>query len=375
MVALNSILVFIRPLSQNAYRASLSASTPGLQQSRLHHFPHYYHPHQNYPHQGSRSSTLFGSISESNVTTNTATNDTASVSLSVAPSEMSDANRSDWEASDMGSVSAVEAPTFVRLAPYFESIPNRKYASLSRLRQRKCVNLANDPSLRSLHSMDDLHFNGILGQPIMEVCEPVTELARRWCRYPHTFDSSDGTVVKPTDWIGPQRKAKSMVLHQRVPECCLHLQSWMTPCYIGLTGFLSFRVRITRGTIRGLLDSIQNRNLDSPPLCASTPKQQSLETKSEPNPIPIINPATGNDNIDSADAHTSNLFWGPSRLWRCVLITGGLSLFIVFLGTTLASEAGFQGPLLLRIRTSHLFTNWEAYCYHPIRSLLSGLFQ
>lgn len=40
------------------------------------------------------------------------------------------------------------------------------------------VDLATDPSIRSLNSLDDLRLNGILGQTILEDREPITEMVR-----------------------------------------------------------------------------------------------------------------------------------------------------------------------------------------------------
>ncbi|VDL19984.1 unnamed protein product [Hymenolepis diminuta] len=276
-----------------------------MYQSRPHQLSGRRHPHHNRHHHGSRSSTLSSvashilpskSTSDGNMTNSVKANDTDSQrSLEENIASVSSAL---FEASDAGSSSAVETLTFVRLAPYFESIPNRKYTSLSRMRQQQCVNLATDPSLRSLHSMDDLRLNGIFSQTILEDREPITE--------------------------GKQN-----------------------PSY-----FL---------------------------LQTSTPKRQNPGNQpetSKSNPIPLlITTTTSSNNTDNSNASSSNPCRILSRLWRYVLVTGGLSLLIIVLGTTLATEAGYQGPLVMRFRGTHLFTNWEAYCYYPLRSLLLGMFQ
>ncbi|EUB62986.1 hypothetical protein EGR_02080 [Echinococcus granulosus] len=59
-----------------------------------------------------------------------------------------------------------------------------------------------------------------------------------------------------------------------------------------------------------------------------------------------------------------------SPLWRYVLITGGITLIVIVLGTSLAFDFGMQGPLLLKVRSSSLFIKWENYCYRPLQSLL-----
>ncbi|VDO10612.1 unnamed protein product [Rodentolepis nana] len=281
----------------------MSSSSPGLHQPRSHHLPSRHHHHNHHHHHGSRSSTLSSaasrvlppkSISEGNMTNSVKANDVSSVASSAA----FDSQQSVEEISDAGSSSAMETPTFVRLAPYFESIPNRKYASLSRIRQQQCVNLAADPSIQSLHSVDDLRLNGILSQTILEDREPITEMKQ------------DSNYV---------------------------------------------------------------------PLQTSTPQKENpenpLET-SKSNAIPKYATAiTSSDNADDSSVSPPNPCRVISRLWRYVLVTGGLSLLIIVLGTTLATEIGYQGPIVMRIRRTHLFTNWEAHCYLPLRSLLLGTFQ
>uniref|UniRef100_A0A0R3VVJ8 SAP30_Sin3_bdg domain-containing protein n=1 Tax=Taenia asiatica TaxID=60517 RepID=A0A0R3VVJ8_TAEAS len=85
------------------------------------------------------------------------------------------------QASELSSTSNADSPTFIKLAPYFESIPNRKYTSLSRLRQMRCVNLAGDPITRSRRRVENLYQNGILGQPFSEAQEARAELVVSIC--------------------------------------------------------------------------------------------------------------------------------------------------------------------------------------------------
>nr|CUU98606.1 hypothetical transcript [Hymenolepis microstoma] len=299
-----ALCCYLKPLlTRNIHRPSLSSSTPGLHQPRSHHLPSRHHPHHHHHPHGSRGSTLSSaasqilppkSISDGNMTNTAKAHDISSVASSAAL----DSQKSVEEISDAGSSSTVEAPTFVRLAPYFESIPNRKYASLSRIRQQKCVNLATDPSIQSLHSMDDLRLNGILSQTILEDREPITELKQ------------------DTNYV---------------------------------------------------------------PLQTSTPKKENPENQletSKSNAIPKYTAAiASSDNADDSGVSSPNPCRILSRLWRYALVTGGLSLLIIVLGTTLATEIGYQGPVVMRIRRTHLFANWEAYCYHPLRSLLLGTFQ
>ncbi|KAM3179535.1 hypothetical protein ACTXT7_000424 [Hymenolepis weldensis] len=356
-------------LIQNIHRPSLSSSIPGLHQSRPHQLPGRRHPHQNRHHHGSRSSTLSSvashvlpskSVSDGNMTNSVKANDTSSMVL-YAPSG---SQRSVQEASDADSSSAVETPTFVRLAPYFESIPNRKYTSLSRMRQQQCVNLATDPSLRSLHSMDDLRLNGILSQTILEDREPITEVREMETQSGlHGIENHSGGLEKLYNVYTCTQESnlviELMVIYQQL--------------------IISYRSKSTEANLHPeALGKQEKRNPNYVPLQTSPKKQNpgNQPETSKSNAIPIlITTTTSSNNTDNSNASSSNPCRILSRLWRYVLVTGGLSLFIIVLGTTLATEAGYQGPLVMRFRDTHLFTNWEAYFYYPLRSLLLGMFQ
>ncbi|VDM36179.1 unnamed protein product, partial [Hydatigera taeniaeformis] len=110
------------------------------------------------------------SLNEFNTNDNTSTSSVAKGAMLEEEKSFGELSNGP-ETSEQGSTSTTDPPTFIKLAPYFESIPNRKYASLSRLRQTRCVNMANDPITRYRRSMDSLSLDGILGQPILETRE------------------------------------------------------------------------------------------------------------------------------------------------------------------------------------------------------------
>ncbi|KAL5968768.1 hypothetical protein TSMEX_003486 [Taenia solium] len=155
------------PQGTKAWCGPLVASTPGLK-----------HPRHQQKH-ASKSSTLSSAASQlvsSKPLNEFTANDTTSTS-SVAKSALTEEEQLFGEflnvpemlqASELSSTGDTDPPTFIKLAPYFESIPNRKYTSLSRLRQMRCVNLAGDPITHSRRSIENLYQNGILGQPFSE---------------------------------------------------------------------------------------------------------------------------------------------------------------------------------------------------------------
>ncbi|KAH9283186.1 FERM domain-containing protein 3 [Echinococcus granulosus] len=250
----------------------LGASTPGLDHLHHHHRQKHISKSSTFSSMASRLGPT-KSFNEFNINDATSTSSVAGSTLTEEEQSCGEFSNGP-EASERGSTSTADPPAFIKLAPYFESIPNRKYTSLSRLRQMRCVKLASDPTTRSQRSMEDLRLNGILGQPISEAQEPTSELVKRTADY------------STSDSFYKDRKM-----------CC---------------------------------------------------KEVDEKTQSS----------------DGSSCRTI------SPLWRYVLITGGITLIVIVLGTSLAFDFGMQGPLLLKVRSSSLFIKWENYCYRPLQSLL-----